>query len=108
MVKGIKIEVKISKVDAVKFLADVPEDKVFWVVDGRILKNMAELQAALAVMTDETFAYHNNAVKKDFSTWVRDVMGDAKLTQDLEKATGRTQAANLVQERIAHLTRLCK
>ena len=88
------------KYDAQKFLTLVPEEYVFRCHDGRILKNMKELREALAVMADETFAYHSNSEKKDFSNWVRDVIGDEKLAKDLENALDRNQAARIVTSRI--------
>jgi len=93
------------KYDAQKLLAIVPEEYVFRCHDGRILKNMKELGEALAVMADETFAYHSNSEKKDFSNWVRDVIGDEKLAKDLENALDRNQAARIVASRIDILTK---
>jgi hypothetical protein len=93
------------KEQAQKLLAKVPDEYVFRCQDGRILRDMKELAEALATMTDETFAYHSNAEKKDFSKWVRDVIGDEKLAKDLEKAGNRAQAAKQAATRVATLTR---
>ncbi len=82
-------------------LARVPEEHVFWCHDGRILRDLLELSEALTTMSDETFVYHSNAEKKDFSNWVRDVIGDAKLAGDLAKASSRSEAAKKVATRIA-------
>jgi hypothetical protein len=95
---------RILKQDAERLLANVPEQHVFWCCDGRVLRNMKELGEALANMTDETFAYHSNEEKKDFSNWVRDIIKDEKLARDLEKSLSRTQAAKSVAERIAFLS----
>jgi hypothetical protein len=66
---------------------------------------MKELGEALAVMADETFAYHSNSDKKDFSNWMRDVIGDEKLAKDLENALDRNQAAGIVTSRVDTLTK---
>ena len=58
-----------QKQEAQRFLSKVPEEHVFYCQDGRILKDMKELGEALAVMADETFAYHANTEKKDFGNW---------------------------------------
>ena len=87
------------KGEAKKFLADVPAEKVFVCRDGSIFKNVQELITGLSNMTDETFAYHSNAEKKDFSNWVKDVIGDAKLADDLLKAPNRTEAYKCVASR---------
>lgn len=90
---------------AEKYLADVPDDVVFRVHDNGVLKNLRELSEALKTMHDEIFSYHSNAEKKDFSNWVRDIIGDTKLARDLERARTRLQAARAVERRIAELTR---
>lgn len=99
MAKVIRIEKTIAKA----WLADVPPDKQFWCSDGRELKNLAELEAALNEMSDDTFRSHTNETKNDFSNWVKDVIGDEKLARDLQKSTTRIQAATNVASRIAWL-----
>jgi hypothetical protein len=47
--------------DTKGYLADVPQEYVFWCCDGRILKNLRELCDALGAMSDDTFACHVNA-----------------------------------------------
>ena len=93
------------KEQAQKFLSQVPEEYVFRCQDGRVLRDMKELAEALTTMTDETFAYHSNIEKKDFSNWVRDIIGDEKLASDLGKATIRTQAAKQAATRVDVLSK---
>ena len=81
-------------------LVDVPEEKRFWCQDGRYLKNLEELKSALEEMTEETFRFHSNDIKTDFSNWVKDVIGEDKLARDLQKCTTPAQAARYVAERI--------
>ena len=95
--------VKMTKSAAEERLGDVSQDKRFWCHDGRYLKNLQELEGALEQMTDETFRYHSNETKRDFSNWVRDVFGDEKLSRDLQKSTTQAQAAKSVTERITWL-----
>ena len=95
--------VVINEEIARKMLGDVPEDKQFYANDGRMLKNLSELSIALAEMSDETFSYHSNATKTDFSNWVKDVIGEEKLAQDLQKSASRVRAAKAVFDRIAWL-----
>ena len=96
---------KITRVVAEQRLGDVPQDKQFWCSDGRILKNLPELKVALEQMTEETFLYHSNEAKSDFSNWVRDVIGDDELAADLRKSSVRVQAAKTVADRIGWLRR---
>lgn len=96
---------KIPKTGVRKMLGDVPDDKQFWCNDGRTLKNLAELEAALEEMSDDTFRYHATESKNDFSNWVRDVIGDEQLARDLLKSVSRFDAARKVNSRIAQLRR---
>jgi hypothetical protein len=95
--------VRITKSVAEERLGNVSQEKQFWCCDGRYLKNLQELEAALEKMTEETFRYHSNQTKSDFSNWVRDVIGDEKLSRDLQKSATREQAAKSVAERISWL-----
>ncbi|TRZ93231.1 MAG: hypothetical protein D4R82_05450 [Dehalococcoidia bacterium] len=94
---------RITKSVAEGRLGNVEQEKQFWCHDGHYLKNLQELEAALEQMTEETFRHHVNETKSDFSNWVRDVIGDDKLSRDLQKNTTRAQAAKSVAERIVSL-----
>ena len=96
---------EMSRKTAKKLLANVPEEHAFRFHDGHVLRNMRELGNALKTMNKDTFAFHSNAEKSDFGTWVRDVIGDKKLARDLDGSSDRTQAAKSVAERVAFLTR---
>ena len=103
MAKKVKVDPRLKQ-EAEKFLAKVPEENVFWCHDSRIFRDMKDLADGLNAMSDETFAYHSNEEKKDFSNWVKDVIGDEKLAQDLARAPSRVQAAVYVAARLAFLT----
>jgi hypothetical protein len=94
---------RMTKAMAQARLADVSEDKRFWCCDGRVLQNLAELQIALRQMSDETFRYHSNEEKTDFSNWVRDVIGDEILSRQLQGSVSRLEAAKSVAARITWL-----
>jgi hypothetical protein len=95
--------IKMTREIAEKRLGEVPEDKRFYFIDGKVAKNLPELESALQEMSEETFGYHSSGTKSDFSNWVRDVIGDEKLSRDLQKSTSRTQAVKKVADRIAWL-----
>ena len=90
--------------DTKSYLADVPQEYVFWCCDGQILKNLKELRDAFAVMSEDTFAYHVSEAKNDFHNWVRDVIKDEALAGDLLKAANTKTGVRIVTERIAFLT----
>ena len=95
---------RILRQDAERLLANVPEEYTFKCHGGRILRNMQELAEALTTMSDDTFAFHSNVDKSDFSNWAKDIIGDTKLARDLLKSPDKTQASKAVQERVAFLT----
>ncbi len=85
------------------WLANVPEDKVFWCHDGRVMKNLEELSAGLQQMSEETFRYHVTSGKNDFSKWIQDVIGDYELSAELQNFSTKDQAAKVVADRIIWL-----
>jgi hypothetical protein len=94
---------KVNKEEAKRRLGDVPDDKRFWCHDGKTIKNLRELRKALNDMSDETFHYHSGEGRNDFSKWIRDVVGDNKLAEDLSKTGSRMQASQTVAQRISFL-----
>jgi len=103
MAKKVKSQAKLKEM-ADKFLAKVPAEYVFWCHDGSIFGSMKELAEGLSAMSDETFAYHSNPEKQDFSNWVGDVIKDEKLATELAMAVSRLQAAEYVAARVTLLT----
>ena len=95
--------IKVTSSVAEKRLGDAPAEKRFLCHDGRVLKNMLELEGDLRDMKDETFRYHANEGKNDFSRWIADVIGDEKLSRDMLKSATSSQAARSVASRIAWL-----
>jgi hypothetical protein len=95
--------VKISKEEANRRLGDVPDEKRFWCQDGKVVKNIKELEKALNDMSDETFHYHAGEGRNDFSNWVRYVVGDNKLANDMSRAKSHLQASKAVAQRISFL-----
>ena len=92
--------INITKTINAAKLADVPLEKRFWCYDGRVLRNLTELKSAFETMSDDVFHYHVNEYKNDFSKWVKDVIGDNKLSKDLQKSYNQAQAAIVVADRI--------
>ena len=68
-----------------KKIENVPEDKAFWLCDGRVLRNLNDLSEALKNMDKGVFDHHVNNEKNDFSSWIRDVVGDDRLAKGLMK-----------------------
>jgi len=102
MVKKLKIQNRTHMQNG-KLLEKVPAEYVFWCHDGSVYTDVNELAAGLMNMSDDTFAYHSNAEKHDFSNWVRDVIGDEELANNLERAASRLQAAEYIAARLDEL-----
>ena len=102
MVKTAKPQEKAKK-QRQKRLEKVPSEYVFWCHDGKVFTDIFDLAEGLANMSDETFVYHSNPEKQDFCNWVRDIIGDVELANDLASATDRLQAADYVIARITLL-----
>ncbi len=86
-----------------KWQNQVPDDKVFWCCDGRVLRNLNDLATALKEIPEETYRRHVDSEKNDFSNWIRDVVGDVTLTRQMRKAKSRMTAARRVTERLEWL-----
>lgn len=86
-----------------KFLENVPDDKVFWLCDGRILRNLHELADALENMSNDVFEHHVNKEKNDFSSWINDVIGDKKLANDLRKIKKINSTLKKIKSRISKI-----
>ena len=95
--------IRITREIAENWLDEVPDGKQFHCADGRVMKNLSELELALKEMSEETFCYHSSETSSDFGNWVRDVIGDEKLSRDLQKSTSRAQAVKKVADRIVWL-----
>lgn len=92
-----------NKEDAQRVLKHVPDEKRFYIHDGTILSNLYELKTALGKMTHSTYTHHVSDGKNDFARWIREVLGDDKLANDLMKVAGQKDAAKLAAERITWL-----
>ena len=77
---------------------EVYGDQRFFVINGNILSRLTELPAALKAMDTDTYAYHVNSDKNDFSQWVSDVLGNKALATKLKKAKNKDDMATLIEK----------
>jgi len=66
-----------------KYLEDVPWDDSLRLSNGKVVHGLEQLPIVIKFSDDEVFDSHVNAEKNDFSKWVRDVIGDAELADQL-------------------------
>ncbi|HLC64604.1 MAG TPA: hypothetical protein VJI46_00600 [Candidatus Nanoarchaeia archaeon] len=82
-------------------LDDVDPEKSFWVNNGPVVNNLQQLPDALRKMKNGQFAHHVNRDKNDFANWIRDVVGDAKLADEIAKTTKKNALINIIERRIS-------
>jgi hypothetical protein len=95
--------VAITSEDAERILGEAPVDKCFICRDGCLHRTLSDLENCLTHMDQSTFTHHVTSARNDFSNWVRDVMGDDVLADQLAKAKDRKESARAVKNRIAWL-----
>lgn len=77
----------------------------FWVHNGPIVSNLKQLPDILNKMSEENFRHHVNNEKNDFSNWVRDVLGDAKLADEIKPIRNKIEMIKKIKARISLLKR---
>lgn len=78
----------------------VPDDKVFWLKDGRSLNSLHMLKEELPVMADEIFDHHVNDDRNDFAVWVQDCMNEIELADRMKKAKNKFHMKHMVHEHL--------
>lgn len=85
---------------AVSLIRDVEPEKIFWLCDGRTLKNLNELANALENMDDNVWNYHVNTDKNDFANWIENVFECKSLASAIRKVKNQKTAAKKIREKI--------
>jgi len=62
-----------------------PEEFVFVLYGGRKIKDIYELADELEKMGKETFDFHVNEFKNDFSRWIHDILDEKELAETLKE-----------------------
>ena len=71
-------------------------EKCFFLQNGTVVKNVAELADALNKMDDDTFVHHVSKDKNDFANWVSHVFNMGELAEKIRKASTRTGMARVI------------
>ena len=58
-------------------------DSCFFMIDGSVISSLAELADTFDTMSNDVFYYHVNDFKHDFSSWVKEVFKEDKLSDNL-------------------------
>ncbi len=81
----------------------ISQEEYFWTCDGRVLGSLEELATALKEMDDGAFKHHVNKEKNDFVKWVKEVLKDNKLVQEMKRSKTRLTMLKKVEARIKEL-----
>ena len=93
----------VTKDEAKRYLSDAAPEQCFWVNSGPIIKNLDELASVLPELNDEIFNHHMNNEKNDFSNWIKDVIGDQALANDLLSSKNKNSALKKIRNRLNSL-----
>jgi hypothetical protein len=94
------VKTKVPKKILPPMTADVEPEKAFWLSDGRSLKNLRELAAALETMDDSVWEHHVTAEKNDFANWIEGVFGQIQLGAAIRQVKSPRTAAKRVQGKL--------
>ena len=86
-----------------RFLLDVSPSNFFILSNGMKIKNPIELADSLRTMPNKVFEYHVNPHKNDFSNWIKDIIKDNKLADEIYKAESKNEMIKLIERRISEV-----
>ena len=83
-----------------KLMTTANEQHHFHVADGMKLENLMQLMEYLEKMSDETYKYHANESKNDFSSWVNDVFEEPELAENLKTSSTKENAQLIIAKKL--------
>lgn len=99
---------KLTPQEAENFLRNIDEPHTFYVNNGPVLTNIEQLPNVLKNMEDHQFNHHVNSERNDFSSWIKDVIGDSKLANQLSKVKTKRTTITKLKKRLKELKNLKK
>ena len=93
-------ETNFEVINKKKIMTTVHEQHHFHVADGMKLENLMQLMVYLEKMNDETYKYHANESKNDFSSWVKDVFEEPELAENLKTANTKESAQLIIARKL--------
>ncbi|MBI5392329.1 hypothetical protein HZA96_00535 [Candidatus Woesearchaeota archaeon] len=90
-------------IEAKRTLSDVAPENSFKTKAGKELRNLEELLHNLREMDTKTFSHHVNETKNDFEKWVKDVVKDNTLADELAETKDQLEMERIVRNRIIQL-----
>ncbi len=75
---------------------DVSPDAYFWFNNGKAVKNIGELISDLNSIDADTFKHHVNADKNDLAEWIKHVLKNEGLADQIRSKTDRNEIINIL------------
>ena len=85
------------------FLLDVSSSNFFILSNGMKIKNLIELAESLRTMPDKVFGHYVNSHKNDFSNWIKNVIKDNELADNISKTKSKNGIIKLIEKRISEV-----
>jgi hypothetical protein len=76
----------------------IPVEKQFHFRDGASAGSLDALKAKIEGMSYQEFYHHVNVQKNDFASWVRYVLKDERLADDLQKVTSIVETVEILND----------
>ncbi len=93
----------VSAKEAEHILRRIKDESAFRLHMGTNIRSLREMAEALDIMADKTYNHHVSDAKNDFSTWVKDVVGDEDLAKGIRHLRNKSVMARKVNSRIEEL-----
>src|SRR3989338_4667464 len=88
--------------EADKVLNNIKPEEYFYLKNGRVLKNLYEFTNSLASMDDETFKHHVNKERNDFAEWIRHVLKDEGIANQISRLKNRGSILKKINKRLSN------
>ncbi len=80
-----------------KELISLKGSERFWLANGKILKNLVDLEVALRGMDEDVFKKHVSFFQNDFRKWIKEALGDKKLARSLRFVKNREKMRQAIE-----------
>ena len=81
---------------------NAPHGKEFFLRNGRILKNLHELNNALHSIDSGTFQHHVTDTRNDFASWIRQVFMDENIASQVHSAKSQEEMYRIISNALRH------
>ncbi len=97
---------RITKAKALHIMRPVEGEQRFFCANGDVWGSLTECSRYVQNISQEAFHHHCNIERCDFSSWIKDVLGDEKLATDIQKCKGvRACVEKALMNRTAQLAK---